>query len=225
MAVPIIYVQTYPGSASADGDGAALAIFADDNTAQHQTVLATVGGLLTLTLTSRGSGLTSGTYPNVSILFPSGAGSGATAQVGVSATGQATVVAPFAPGYGWKIGDTFQLNNAQIGTAGSTITTMTVLTVLPCSAPFPVGTKFVEINCDVNGPAFITFDSTLSSLGVSNGILTTEQSTLTTAACRITSSERLVRRVNTIYAPVLGAQGAGFAQPVSLQVIMGTAAA
>ena len=48
MAVPIVYVETFPGPASADGDGASLALFADNGTNQHQTILATVGGLMTV---------------------------------------------------------------------------------------------------------------------------------------------------------------------------------
>ena len=56
MAVPIVYVETFPGPASADGDGASLALFADNGTNQHQTILATVGGLLSATITSSGEG-------------------------------------------------------------------------------------------------------------------------------------------------------------------------
>ena len=97
--------------------------------------------------------------------------------------------------------------------------------MLPCTAPFPVGTQFVEMSVDANGPANITIDSTLTTIGITNGILTTQQSILTTTSCRMAANERLVRRVTQIVAPVQGASGAGFALPISLQVIMGTAAA
>jgi hypothetical protein len=230
MAVPILYLNTFPNSASADGDGAALAIFADDGSNQHQTILATVGGLLTFTLTSRGSAFTSGTYPNIPIVTtgaPAGPGQAGTVTVGVSATGQITVVTPSVPGYGYAL-QNFGFSAANmlvIGTPGSVIATIAIASVLPCSAPFPIGTKFIEMEVDANGPASVTIDSTLTSIGLTNGILTTLQATLTTVVNRIAANERLARRVSTVYVPVQGASGAGFSVPTSLQVIMGTAAA
>ena len=71
MTVPIVYVETFPGPASADGDGASLALFADNGTNQHQTILATVGGLMTVHIIATGAGLTSGQYNNIPIISTS----------------------------------------------------------------------------------------------------------------------------------------------------------
>jgi hypothetical protein len=226
MSVPILYVQAYPQLANSGGDGGQVAICADDASATHLCVLATVGGVLTFTLTSAGSALTSGTYFNVpGKANGASLGNGATFGIGVSATGIVTVDSVAAPGYGFKINDTITLSNSAIGTASSVLTTITVNTVLPCSAPFPVGTKFVEINCDVNGPAFITMDSTMTSVGLTNGLLTTQQSTLTTLSGRMTSNERLIR-CTPLFPSSTGPGGAGFnTVPLQYQVIMGTPAA
>ncbi len=227
MSVPIVYVETFPGPASADGDGASLALFADNGTNQHQTILATVGGLLSATITSGGKNLNTGTYFNIPIITTLSGGQGGLVNVTVAAGigGTATAIAIALPGYGYSPGS-FSVAGASIGGTGSSvITTFALASVLPCTAPFPAGTQFVEMSVDANGPANITIDSTLTSIGVTNGILTTQQSTLTTVACRMAANERLVRRVTQVMAPVQGASGAGFALPISLQVIMGTAAA
>ena len=229
MAVPIIYVETFPGPASADGDGATLALFADNGTNQHQTILATVGGLMTVHIIATGAGLTSGQYNNIPIITTSNntAGQGATVNVNVNAAGYilSTAVQVNIPGYGYTLGS-FGVNLATIGTAGSTLATWAITAILPCSAPFPIGTKYVELSCDANGPAFITFDSTLTSIGITNGILTTQQSTLTTLASRIAANQVMLRRVTAALPLIAGAPPAeGFVAPISLQVIMGTAAA
>ena len=228
MAVSIIYVETFPGPASADGDGASLALFADNGTNQHQTILATVGGLMTVHIIATGAGLTSGQYNNIPIITTSNntAGQGATVNVNVNAAGYilSTAVQVVIPGYGYTLGS-FGVSLATIGTAGSTLATWAITAMLPCTAPFPAGTQFVEMAVDANGPANITIDSTMTSMGLTNSLLSTQQSTLTTTACRMAANERLVRRITQIVAPVQGASGAGFALPISVQVIMGTAAA
>ena len=226
MAVPIIYLETFPGPAAADGDGSTLALFADDGTNQHQTILATVGALLTVAIIATGAGLTSGQYNNIPIITTAGTGSGGTVNINVNAAGYilSTAITVNISGFGYTL-SSFGVNLATIGTAGSTLATWALKSVLPCSAPFPAGTQFVEMAVDANGPANITIDSTLSTVGITNGILTTQQATLTTTACRIAANERLVRRVAQVRVPVQGASGAGFALPISLQVIMGTAAA
>ena len=225
MSVPIIYLVTVPDLAQTGLDGSA-ALINDDLTALNIAVLATVGGALTFTLTSRGSAFTSGTYLNVPIVPITGVGVGGVVNVGVSATGQITVVSANIPGFGFKIGDTFNLLTGAFSTASSVLATMTVLTVLPCSAPFPIGTKYVELSCDANGPAFITFDTTITSVGITNSILTTQQSTLTTVASRIAANQTMLRRVTAALPLIAGVPPAeGFGAPISLQVIMGTAAA
>jgi hypothetical protein len=101
-------------------------------------------------------------------------------------------------------------------------------TVLPCTPPFPLNTKYIEMSCDANGPANITLDSTLTSIGFTNGILTTQQSTLTTQACRLATNERLMRRVPIFFPPSAAIPNVIASQQQSLvgwQVIMGTAAA
>jgi hypothetical protein len=229
MSVPILYCMGCPDLAQTGADGS-VAVVADDGTSQHQTVLATVGGLLTFTLTSRGSAFTSGTYANIPIVTTAAGGSGGTVTVGVSATGQITVVSAFIPGYGYALGN-FGFSNtvltSTIGTAGSVLATIGIASVLPCSAPFPPGTKYIEMECDANGPANITLDSTLASTGFTNGILTTLQSTLTTTATRLATNERLLRRVSVIQAPIpAGSPFNTVAGPLlQFQVIMGTAAA
>ncbi len=227
MSVPIVYIQTFPNPASADSDGAALTLFADDGiTNQHQTILATVGGLMTVHIIATGAGLTSGQYNNLPIITTGNntAGIGATVNVNVNAAGYilSTAVQVVIPGYGYTLGS-FGVSLATIGTAGSTLATWAITAILPCTAPFPVGTKFVEMAVDANGPANITIDSTMTTMGL-NGLLSTQQSTLATAAARMASNERLVRRVSQVEVPT-GGLGAGFAFPASLQVIMGTAAA
>ncbi len=228
MSVPIVYVETFPGPANADGDGASLALFADNGTNQHQTILATVGGLMTVHIIATGAGLTSGQYNNIPIITTSNntAGQGATVNVNVNAAGYilSTAVQVVIPGYGYTLGS-FGVSLATIGTAGSTLATWAITAMLPCTAPFPAGTQFVEMAVDAGGPANITIDSTMTSMGLTNSLLSTQQSTLATVACRMAANERLVRRVTQIVAPVQGASGAGFALPISLQVIMGTAAA
>lgn len=225
MSVPIIYLVTVPDLAQTGQDGS-VAVINDDLAALNVAVLATVGGVLTFTLTSRGSAFTSGTYLNVPIVPITGAGSGGVVNVGVSSTGQITVVSASIPGFGFKINDTFNLLAGSFSTPSSVLATITVLTVLPCSAPFPIGTKYVELSCDTNGPAFVTFDTTLTSRGITNGILTTQQSTLTTVASRIAANQTVLRRVTAALPIIAGAPPAeGFTAPISLQVIMGTAAA
>ena len=226
MTVPIIYVETFPGPASADGDGAALALFADNGTNQHQTILATVGGLMTVHIIATGAGLTSGQYNNIPIISTISGGQGATVNINVNAAGYilSTAVQVVIPGYGYTL-SSFGVNLATIGTAGSTLATWAITAILPCTAPFPAGTQFVEMAVDANGPANITIDSTMTTMGLTNNLLSTQQSTLTTVACRMAANERLVRRITQIEAPVQGASGAGFALPIPLQVIMGTAAA
>lgn len=222
MATTIIYVSEFPGLARTDQSDS-VQVFPVPQSGQ-QAILATVGGGLTFTITSGGSALTSGTYTDVAINNIVSTGTGGTVRVGVSSTGIVTVLTPFRPGYSYKIGDTFSVANSVIGTPSSVLTTFTVLTVLPCSAPFNPATKFVELSADVNGPAYLVIDSTLTSTGF-NGVLTTQQATLVGSSNRITSSERIARGVpiqptgvgvNPACLPVGGA---------GLQVIMGTAAA
>lgn len=223
MSVPIIYCITVPDLAQTGLDGS-VALINDDLTAQNFAVLATVGGILTASITSAGSGFTSGTYLNVPVVSTQAGGAGGTVNVGVSATGIITVLTPSVPGYGYKIG-AFSVPNSVIGTAGSTISTLQLASVLPCSAPFPIGTKYVELSCDVNGPAFITFDTTLTTIGITNGILTSQQSTLTTVASRMAANAVLLRRVTAALPLIAGAPPSQqSAIPIALQVIMGTAA-
>jgi hypothetical protein len=226
MSVPIIYYTTVPDiGQTGSGDGM-VALINDDVTAANSCVLATVGGILSLTLTSRGSALTSGTYNNITVHSNQNpTRSLGILNLGVSATGQLTVVGIQGPGYGFQLNDTINVAGV-VGTASSVLTTITVNTVLPCSPPFPIGTKYIEIECDANGPAFVTFDTTLTSLGITNGVLTTLQSTLTTVASRINSNERIIRRMTAPPALIIGEppQAAQYV-PISLQLIIGTAAA
>jgi len=228
--IPTVYCEATPNLANSGGDGGQIAVLADDVSGTHYAVFATVGGILTLTITSAGSGLTSGTYNNVAVHA-----NGNTAltlgylNIGVSSTGIATVVAIQGPGYGFKINDTITLPSGTIGTAGSILTTITVNTVLPCSPPFPPGTKFIEMSSDGAGTntqgVYVTLDSTLSSLGITNGILTTQQCTLATEATRLSPFERIIRGVNPAAQPFSGLQSNAIAgvAPIQYQVILGTA--
>ena len=226
MAVPIIYLLTVPGLAQTD-DGA-VAVINDDVAALNSAVLATVGGLLTATITSGGKNLGTGTYLNVPIIATLSGGMGGLVNVTVASGigGTASAIAIAMPGYGYSPGN-FSVAGASIGGTGSSvITTFNLASVLPCSAPFPIGTRYVELSCDAGGPAFITFDTTLSTVGITNGILTTQQSTLTTVAGRIAANQTVLRRVTATVPLIAGAPpAAGFTAPISLQVIMGTAAA
>lgn len=228
MSVPIIYLVTVPDLANSGGDGGQVAVINDDLSALNVAVLATVGGLLTATITSGGKNLGTGTYLNVPIISTISGGQGGLVNVTVAPGigGTATAIAVALPGYGYSPGQ-FSVAGANIGGTGSSvITTFQLASVLPCSAPFPIGTKYVELSCDANGPAFITFDSTLTTLGITNGILTTQQSTLTTLASRIAANQTILRRVTATVPLIAGAPpAAGFTAPISLQVIMGTAAA
>ena len=226
MSVPIIYLVTVPDLAQTGLDGSA-ALINDDLTALNIAVLATVGGLMTVHIIATGAGLTSGQYNNLPIISTIAGGQGATVNINVNAAGYilSTAVQVVIPGYGYTL-SSFGVNLATIGTAGSTLATWAITAILPCSAPFPIGTKYVELSCDANGPAFITFDSTLTSMGITNGILTTQQSTLTTLASRIAANQVMLRRVTAALPLIAGAPPAeGFTAPISLQVIMGTAAA
>jgi hypothetical protein len=211
-----------------------VAVLADDSTATHASILATVGGVLTFGINSGGSGYTSGaTLVNVPMTVNS-AGSmaaGVTMTLIVSGNGIATVAsgtAVFHPGYGARIGDTFAVQSTALaGNVGGGFA-IVVSTVLPCTPPFPLNTKYIEMSCDANGPANITLDSTLTSVGFTNSILTTEQSTLTTQACRLATNERLLRRVPIFFPPAAAIPNVIASQQQSLvgwQVIMGTAAA
>lgn len=226
MSVPIIYCVTVPDLAQTGLDGSA-ALINDDLTAQNFAVLATVGGLLSLTITSGGKNLNTGVYTNVPVIATLSGGVGGLVNVTVAAGvgGTASAITIAIPGYGYSPG-AFSVAGANIGATGSSvITTFQAASVLPCSAPFPIGTKYVELSCDVGGPAFITFDTTLTSRGITNGILTTQQSTLTTVASRIAANAVLLRRVTAALPLIAGAPPSPqSAVPISLQVIMGTAA-
>jgi hypothetical protein len=227
MGNPILYVTAFNDLASVGGDNP-VAILPEDGTQTRLYVLGTIGGGLTFTITSAGLNLNTGTYLNLPAVGVNAKGAGLTLNVTVAAGGggAVTAVVPAAPGSGYQIGDTVTvLTTGVLSTAAGVMTTLTVATVLPVSQPLPPGTKFVEIACDGGGPAWYTLDSTLSSVGLSNGLITSQQSTLGTTSGRIAANERLLRRVGYFPRPVQGAGGAGFAQPIGLQVIMGTAAA
>jgi hypothetical protein len=228
MSVPIIYCVAVPDVSNSGGDGGQIAVINDDLIAQNFCVLATVGGLLTLTITSGGKNLNTGVYTNVPVIATLSGGVGGLVNVTVAAGvgGTASAVSVAVPGYGYGIGAFSVANSAIGGTASSVITTFQAASVLPCSIPFPIGTKYIELECDVNGPAFITFDTTLTSVGITNGILTTQQSTLTTVASRMAANQVLLRRVTAALPLIAGAPPAALSfVPISLQVIMGTAAA
>ena len=161
MSVPIIYLVTVPDLAQTGQDGS-VAVINDDLAALNIAVLATVGGLMTVHIIATGAGLTSGQYNNLPIISTIAGGQGATVNINVNAAGYilSTAVQVVIPGYGYTLGS-FGVSLATIGTAGSTLATWAITGILPCSAPFPIGTKYVELSCDANGPAFITFDSTL----------------------------------------------------------------
>jgi hypothetical protein len=193
-------------------------------------VFATIGGILTLTITSGGSALTSGTYNNTAVhAIRSTASTLGYLNIGVSSTGVLTVAGIQGPGYGFQVNDVIQVPNATIGTASSVITTLTVNTVLPCSPPFPQNTKFIEMSSDGAGTTsqgvYVTLDSTLSSVGISNGLLTTQQSTFATASTRLSPFERIIRGVTPLAQPFSGLQSNTIAgiQPIQYQVILGTA--
>ena len=227
MSVPIIYCVAVQDLAQTGLDGSA-ALINDDLYAQNFCVLATVGGILTLTITSGGKNLNTGVYTNVPIIATLSGGVGGLVNVTVAAGvgGTASAVTVAVPGYGYGIGAFSVANSAIGGTASSVITTFQAASVLPCSIPFPIGTKYVELECDANGPAFITFDTTLTSVGITNGILTTQQSTLTTVASRIATNATLLRRVTAALPLIAGVPPALQNYiPIALQVIMGTAAA
>jgi hypothetical protein len=231
MPVPILYVEVFPDIAavtvgaatnfpsSAGGSSAERTVFADDGTATHISVLTTVGGILTIgSITLAGSGLTAGTYPNVPLQGP-GQGS-LTIVVNADGTVHAGGATSFNPGYGYAANSGVSptaAGMATIGTSGSTPPVFSVGTVIPCSAPFPPNTKYIEISCDANGPAFFDLDSTLSSNSITNtGLLTTQEGVFTTCCSRINKNERLVRRIPW-YTPT-----AGNIAPLTLQVIMST---
>src|SRR5208337_450959 len=163
--IPTVYCEATPNLANTGGDGGQIAVLADDVSGTHYAVFATIGGVLTLTLTSRGSALTSGTYNNVAVHSNANpAASLAYLNLGVSSTGQLTVAGIQGPGYGFLINDTINVTGiAAIGTASSVLTTITVNTVLPCSPPFPPGTKFIEMSSDGAGTntqgVYVTLDS------------------------------------------------------------------
>ena len=216
MPVPIVYCEGFPDLAAV-AVGAAL-VLADDSTATHLTVLTTVGGILTISaVTLAGTGMVAGTYPNVPLQGP-GQGS-LTIVVNADGTVHAGGATSFNPGYGYAANSGVSpslAGMATIGTPGSTPPVFSVGTVVPCSAPFPPGTKYIEVSCDTNGPAYFDFDSTLSSRSVTNtGLLTTQEGTLITATSRIGINERLVRRVPS-YMAVNGGPS-----PLTLQLIMG----
>src|SRR5208337_2795126 len=101
MAVPILYVQAYPDLANAGGNGDQVAIAADDGTATHLSVLATVGGLLTAHVIATGAGLTSGQYNNVPIISTIARGNAGTVNINVNAAGYilSTAITVNIPGY------------------------------------------------------------------------------------------------------------------------------
>ncbi len=214
MAVPIVYVAEYAGLAGDGQGGIGIDLVPQPPIAQY-AVLCTVGGLLTFTLTSRGSALTSGTYTNQPVV--AGAGVGATVTYGVSSTGQLTTMSVQNPGYLYTATGLFAAPLGVIGTAGSVLTTITIASVLPCGPPMQPATKFVEVSVDANAPALLGFSSTLVTSY--NGVLTTTVAQLTTTSGqRLSVYDRVLRGVN-VGNPTLQAQ------PATLQVIIGTAAA
>jgi hypothetical protein len=209
------------GSAAAFSDSSTSqlerGVFADDQTNFHTTVLTTIGGILTIgSITLAGSGMTPGTYPNIPLQGP-GQGS-LTIVVNADGTVHAGGGTSFNPGYGYAANSGVSPSAAGMVTlGGGTPPVFSVGTVVPCSAPFPAGTKYIEMSCDANGPASYSLDSTLASNSITqHGILTTLVATLTTCFARINANERLVRRVPN-YAPV------NSAIPLSLQVVMNPA--
>ncbi len=222
MAVSIFYVNEYPGLAS-DRQGGTSVTLLPGLPLATQMVLATVGGAATFTLTSRGSALASGTYTITGFDASTTTGKAFTFIAGVSTTGQLTTLTALNPGYGFKIGDTLGIPLAVIGTASSVLTTVTIATVVPCSAPFQTATAFVEIDSDGGATGNASFGSTITTAFLPAGILSTLQA-LTTLGSRMNLNERLVRGVGPIQMPAQGASGAGFSLAQSLQVIMGTAA-
>src|SRR5271166_3016779 len=107
--IPTVYCEATPNLANSGGDGGQIAVMADDASGTHYAVFATIGGILTLTITSGGSALTSGTYNNVAVHA-----NGNTANtlgylnIGVSAAGVLTVANIQGPGYGFQINDVIQ---------------------------------------------------------------------------------------------------------------------
>ena len=228
MASAIIYVSEFPGFAA--GDNGAVPVVALPPTAQY-AVLSTVGGLRTFTITSAGAGFATGSYLNVPVVNKTGTGIGGTLFVVVSAAATGTINAlfPTNSGYGYAVGDTFNLVTASLTTAGfplgtnSIIATLTVLTVVPCGPPFQGSTRVIDVCVDSASPVNVIVGSTQGpSYG---GTLTTQLGVLTTNGGRMAVNERQLRGVNSSPVPVLGASGAGFTPTAQLQVIVGTAAA
>lgn len=226
MAGPgIVYCAEYPGLSNTyqGGDSACVEMVSMPPIAQYP-ILATVGGLLTFTIQSGGYGITTGTYTNVPVIssITAGPGKGFGGTVNVTAIGgTASVVTVQNPGYGYT--PEFVNLGLSIGSTGN-FTSLSLSVVLPCGPPFQLLTRVVELSVDANGPALITFDTTLSSIGF-NGILTTLQSTLTTTCGqRLSIYDRVLRGVTTAVQQTVPGIYPQLNIP-TLQVIMGTAAA
>ena len=229
MASALIYVSEYPGFAA--GDNGAVPVVALPPTAQY-AVLSTVGGLRTFTITSAGAGFATGSYLNVPVVNKTGTGIGGTLFVVVSAAATGTINAlfPTNSGYGYAVGDTFNLSTGGgLTTAGfplgtnSIIATLTVLSIVPCGPPLQPSTRVIDVCVDSASPVNVILGSTLGPSF--NGTFTTQLGVLTTNGGRMAVNERQLRGVNNSPFPVLGAYGAGFTPTAQLQVIVGTAAA